>query len=95
MIIIQAYSTRDRCIAPTLLRLNASWSFAELFFRQEALNPQDHKAAACLKPASHLGAVVGMISIGGFLCVLRPAALNLRLSLVWGSLLGAQTNIVF
>lgn len=82
MIIIQTYSTRDRCSAPTLMRLNANWSFAELFFRQEALNPQDRKAAACLKPASHLGAVVGMISIEGFLCVLGPAALNLRLSLV-------------
>ena len=83
MVIIQTYSTRDRCSAPTLLRLNANWSFAELFFRQEALNPQDRKAAAaCLKPASHLGTVVGMISIGGFLCVLRPAALNLRFYLV-------------
>lgn len=82
MVLIQAYSTRDRCIAPTLLHLNASSSFAELFSRQEALSPQDHKAAACLELASHLGSVVGMISVGGFLSVLRPAALNLRLSLV-------------
>lgn len=47
MVLIQAYSTRDRCIAPTLLHFNASSSFAELFSRQEALSPQDHKAA-CL-----------------------------------------------
>lgn len=83
MVLIQAYSTRDRCIAPTLLHFNASSSFAELFSRQEALSPQDRKAAAaCLELASHLGSVVGMISVGGFLSVLRPAALNLRLSLV-------------